>query len=60
VLRYAIARATLLPEKGNKIKHMIAAGALQIRYWQTEQEDAIALRARANNENLKCTLAERA
>jgi hypothetical protein len=31
--------------------------ALQIRYWQTEQEDANALRAGANNENLKCPAA---
>jgi hypothetical protein len=30
--------------------------ALQIRYWQAEQEDANALRTGANNEKLKCTL----
>jgi hypothetical protein len=28
--------------------------ALQTRYWQTEQDDAKALQAGANNENLKC------
>jgi hypothetical protein len=35
--------------------HRQSIQALQIRYWQSEQEDANALRAGAQSENLKFT-----